>query len=259
MEPIHMRFKKLILPLLLLLVSTLMLAAQDTPSANSPRGAVFALTNRTEKNEVIAFARTANGSLIETGHYSTRGDGIGSDFDSQGGLVLSPDHRFLYACNPGSDDITVFAVQGSSLVFLQKVPAGDEPLSITISGRLMYVLDGSVAATQITGFTIGEDGLPSPLPNSTKPLSSPIAVPGEVLFSPDGKMLVVTHKVGGVSGPELDTFLIDQNGLPGDPVVSPSSGMRPFAEAFRNDLHGSFGRVGWILDWSGKAERLNSL
>lgn len=218
-----------------LLATGTLLAAQENPSSRSHPGAAFALTNRTEKNEVIAFARKADGELVETGRYPTRGNGLGSDFDTQGGLVLSPDHRFLYACNPGSDDITVFAVQESSLIFLKKVPAGDEPLSITISGNLMYVLDGSVAATQITGFTVGPNGIPHPIPNSTKPLSSPIAVPGEVLFSPDGKELVVTHKVNGVTGPQLDTFPVDATGLAGDPVVSAASGMRPFAEAFRND------------------------
>ena len=221
--------------LLPLFVSQLLYASQEDLFRGHGQGAAFALTNRTELNEVIAFARTSDGKLVETGRYSTRGNGLGSDFDTQGGLVLSSDHRFLYACNPGSDDITVFSVQGSNLVFLRKIPAGDEPLSIAISGNLMYVLDGSVAATQITGFTIGPNGLPFPIPNSTKSLSSPISVPGEVLFSPDGKTLVVTHKVGGVSGSELDTFLIDQNGLPSNPIVSHASGMRPFAEAFRND------------------------
>lgn len=176
-----------------------------------------------------------NGTLTETGHYSTRGNGIGTDFDTQGGLTLSSDHRYLYACNPGSDDVTVFAVKGSSLTFLQKIAAGDEPLSITISGKLLYVLDGSVAATQITGFTIGADGLLTPLPNSTKALSSPIAVPGEVLFSPDGKLLAVTQKVPSTIGPTLDVFQIDENGLPGDPIANQSFGMRLFAEVFRKD------------------------
>lgn len=207
----------------------------EAPDWKSSPGAVFALTNKTGENQVIAFARAPTGMLTQTGHYPTRGHGIGSDFDTQGGLVLSRDHRYLYACNPGSDNLTVFAVNGSSLTFLQKIYAGDEPLSLTISGKLLYVLDGSVAATQITGFTIGGNGLLTSLPGSTKALSSPIAVPGEVLFSPDGKILVVTHKVPGTTGPTLDVFQIDGNGLPSDPIVNQSFGMRPFAEAFRTD------------------------
>jgi 6-phosphogluconolactonase (cycloisomerase 2 family) len=207
----------------------------DAAPAALSTGAVFALTNKTKGNEVIAFDRAADGTLTQTGRYSTGGRGIGSDFDTQGGLLLSDDHRFLYACNPGSDNLTVFGVSGSHLTLLQKVPAGDEPLSITISGKLLYVLDGSVAATQITGFTVADNGLLTALPGSTKALSSPIVVPGEVLFSPDGKLLAVTHKVPGTVGPTLDTFQIDADGLPGDPIPNQSFGMRPFAEAFRKD------------------------
>lgn len=198
-------------------------------------GAVFAMTNRSANNEVIAFSRAPNGMLTQTGRYSTRGNGIGVDFDTQGGLRLSRDHRFLYACNPGSDDVTVFAVYGSSLRFLQKIYAGDQPLSLTISGSLLYVMDGSVASTQITGFRIRPNGLLAPLPDSTKALSSPIAVPGQVLFSPNGKLLAVTQKVDSKIGPTIDIFQIDRNGLPSDPIANPSFGTRPFAEAFRKD------------------------
>lgn len=212
-------------------------SAQSTEASGSQSspGAVFVLTNKTSKNEVIAFGRAPNGVLSQTGRYSTGGNGIGTDFDTQGGLVLSSDHRYLYACNPGSDDLTVFAVNGSSLTVLQKIAAGDEPLSLTIHANLLYVLDGSVAATQITGFTIGGDGMLTPLPGSTKALSSSIGVPGEVLFNPSGKLLAVTQKVASTIGPTLDIFQIDENGLPGDAIANPSFGMRPFAEAFRKD------------------------
>lgn len=36
-------------------------------------GAVFAMTNRAAKNEIVAFARAADGTLTQTGRYSTRG------------------------------------------------------------------------------------------------------------------------------------------------------------------------------------------
>ena len=204
-------------------------------SQTSGPGAVFAMTNRAGNNEVVAFSRTPDGTLTQTGRYSTRGNGIGVDFDAQGGMRLSSDHRYLYACNPGSDDVTVFAVNGSSLQFLQKIYAGDQPLSLAIYRNLLYVMDGSVASTQITGFTVAANGTLTPLPNSTKMLSSPIAVPGEIQFSPDGKALVVTHKVSSTIGFTLDVFQIDASGLPSDAIANQSFGPRPFAEAFRND------------------------
>lgn len=194
-------------------------------------GAVFAMTNRAENNEVIAFRRAADGTLTQTNRYSTRGNGIGVDFDTQGGLTLSSDHRFLYACNPGSDNVTVFTVNGSALTFLQKVYAGDQPLSITLHGDLAYVLDGSVAGNGVTGFKVRADGRLTPLPDSFKELSSPIAVPGVVQFSPDGASLVVTAKVGSL----LDVFTVRADGLLRSPVPNPSFGPRPFAATFRND------------------------
>lgn len=194
-------------------------------------GAAFAMTNRAANNEVVAFRRTADGTLTEAKAYATGGNGIGVDFDTQGGLTLSADHRYLYACNPGSDDVTVFAVNGARLTRLQNVPAGDQPLSITLNGSLAYVLDGSVAGNGITGFTVGSDGRLTPIPDSFRDLSSPIAVPGEVQFSPDGHNVIVTGKVGSI----IDVFNVRRDGRLSKAIQNPSFGMRPFAAAFRND------------------------
>lgn len=214
---------------LALLLSFSYIATASHANGQTP-GAVFAMTNRAGNNEVVAFSRAVNGTLTQTGRYSTRGNGIGVDFDTQGGLTLSRDRRFLYACNPGSDNVTVFAVNGSTLTFLQKVDAGDQPLSVTLYGNFAYVLDGSVAGNGITGFTVGANGTLTPIPNSFKKLSSPIAVPGDVKFSPDGKFIVVTHKVGSA----IDVFRVGANGLVSDPTPYPSFGPRPFALAFQD-------------------------
>src|ERR1700760_3439151 len=175
-------------------------------------GAVFAMTNRAHNNEVIAFTRSTTGELSQVGRFSTGGNGIGVDFDTQGGLMLSSDHRYLYGVNPGSDNVSVFAVDGAQLQLIQKVYAGDEPLSITRHGNLLYVLDGSVAGNQITGFTVLSNGMLQPLPNSTKALSSPIAVPGTIAFNLDGTALIVTQKVASTIGPTIDVFAIGSDG-----------------------------------------------
>jgi len=203
----------------------------QAPDAGDTAGAVFAMTNRAKDNEVIAFHRAADGTLNQTGRYSTGGSGIGVDFDTQGGLTLHSNHRFLYACNPGSDNVTVFAVDGSKLTRIQRVYAGDQPLSITLSGNLAYVLDGSVAGNGITGFTVGDDGKLTPIPDSFRSLSSAIAVPGEVQFSPNGRSIVVTGKVGSI----LDVFKVRADGRLSEAVQNRSAGRRPFAEAFRKD------------------------
>ncbi len=66
-------------------------------------------------------------------------------------MRLSSDHHFLYAVNAGSDDVSVFSVNGTNLTFLQSVAVGDEPNSITLHDNLIYVLLGSVAGNGITG------------------------------------------------------------------------------------------------------------
>jgi hypothetical protein len=104
-----------------IVLPSLLLVAGVVPamSQRSAPGAVFARTNRAGNNEVIALRRAADGTLTETGHYSTGGHGIGVDFDAQGGLRLSADHSYLYACNPGSDNLSVFEVERSELELVQ--------------------------------------------------------------------------------------------------------------------------------------------
>ncbi len=215
-------------------------AAQSAVSRlGAHEGAAFAMTNRSTGNEIVTYRRAANGALTRVGSVSTRGRGIGTDLDTQGPLRLSSDHRFLYAVNAGTDDVSVFSVTGTHLTFLQKVYAGDEPNSLTIHRNLLYVLDGSVAGNGIRGFRRAADGTLTPLPRSFRLLSSPIAVPGQVEFSPDGHLLLVTQKTTNVLlSPKnaIDAFQVDAKGWASPlPKRDFSHGVRPFSLAFRND------------------------
>jgi len=207
--------------------------------AGSLGGAAFAMTNETEDNRIITYRRAANGALNRVGSISTRGNGIGTDLDTQSGLELSRDHRFLYAVNAGSDDVTVFSVHGTKLTFLQRVFAGDQPNSLTIHRNLLYVLNGSVAGNGIRGFRRASNGTLTPLRGSLRLLSSPIAVPGEVQFSPGGRVLLVTQKTTNVllrPRNAIDAFRVKSNGLTrATPKRIASHGLRPFSLAFRKD------------------------
>ena len=197
------------------------------------------MTNRSTGNEIITYRRAASGALTRVGRVPTGGNGIGTDLDTQGALRLSKDHRFLYASNAGSDNITVFSVNGTRLTFLQKVYAGDEPNSLTIYGDLLYVLDGSVAGNGIRGFRRASNGTLTPLRNSFRLLSSPIAVPGQVQFSPDGHLLLVTQKTTNVllsPRSAIDVFRVGSDGVTTAlPKREASHGIRPFSLAFRNN------------------------
>lgn len=218
--------------------------AQGTPAHHSPtvlargEGAAFAMTNSTRDNRIVSYKRTVEGSLIRQGSVSTRGLGIGVDLDTQGPLQLSADHRYLYAVNAGSDNVSVFSVHGTRLKFEQKIYAGDEPTSLTVHGNLVYVLDGSVASNSIRGFTAGPRGALKPIANSIQPLSSPIAVPGDIEFSPDGTRILVTEKTTALTlnpSVALDEFAINRNGVAGPAKRDASNAIRPFAVAFRNN------------------------
>lgn len=215
---------------------------QDEPQDGAPAGpggAVFAMSNATAGNKIVAYRRGLDGTLTRVHSVRTRGLGIGTDLDTQGGLRLSDDHRFLYAVNAGSDEISVFAVDGTRLRFMQTVYAGDEPVAITLHGRLLYVLNGSVAGNGIRGFRIAIDGTLTEIPDSFRDLSSRIAVPGTLQFSPDGHFILVTHKTTNlVLTPHnvIDGFTIGADGLASArPVANESFGIRPFSLAFRDN------------------------
>jgi hypothetical protein len=62
-------------------------------------GRVFTMTNATEGNEILMFSHHPSQGLIETGSVATGGNGTGGGLGNQGGLILSKDHRWLFAVN----------------------------------------------------------------------------------------------------------------------------------------------------------------
>jgi 6-phosphogluconolactonase len=114
------------------------------------------------------------------------------------------------------------------------VPSGGTlPTSLTVDHDRLYVLNAGGVGT-ISGFTIGNHGQLAPLPDSTRPLSSAASAPGQIQFSPDGGLLVVTEKATNL----IDTFVVDEDGRASGPVSHISSGATPFGFAFskRGDL-----------------------
>ena len=64
-------------------------------------------------------------------------------------------------------------------------------------------------------------------------------MPGDIEFSPDGHVLLVTHKTTDELVPPfhiIDAFTVGNNGLASAaPIPNESHGIRPFSLAFRND------------------------
>jgi 6-phosphogluconolactonase (cycloisomerase 2 family) len=215
----------------LVLGSSAALAKDDQPDHGSAAGAVYVLTNAAAGNAVAVFQRAGNGRLTPAGTVATGGLGTGAGTGSQGALVLSENGKWLYAVNPGSDDFSVFAVRPDGIEKVNQLPSGgDQPISLTINHRLLYVLNAGPGGSNITGFVVGPRGILAPLPGSTRPLNS-ASGPAQVSFSPDGRVLVVTEKATNM----IDTFTVGRDGLPVGPVAHPAAGVTPFGFAFAGD------------------------
>lgn len=208
----------------------------DQPSA----GAVYVMSNAPDGNEVVVFERDLRGRLTLADSYATAGLGSGGGIDplgSQGALILSPNKRWLFAVNAGSDDISVFRVRRHALDLVGNFDSGGGfPVSLALYRNLLYVLNAAQdgAGPNITGFSLNRHGELTPLPGSTRSLG-----PGgfhQVGFNPRGDALVVTQgSPGGVNA--IHVFGVDEDGQPdAAPTITPSSGIVPF---------------GFIFDWRG--------
>ena len=190
-------------------------------------GAVYLQTNDAEKNELVAYARAADGSLSYLGAYATGGRGTGEPhLPSQSSVVLGTDGRWLLVANPGSDEISLFAVaDGDPSLSDTTSSGGSRPTSIAVDGQLVYVLNNGSAS--IDGFEIA-DGKLRPLPDSKLPLSADTADGAQIAFSPDGQTLVVTER--GTNS--ISSYAVDDRGYADGPTTIPSAGQTPYGFGF---------------------------
>ena len=197
-------------------------------------GAVYTMSNAVAGNQIIVFARSADGSLSDQKEFATGGTGTGGGLGSQGALILSKGGQWLFAVNAGSDELSVFRVNASGLQLTDRIGSnGDLPISVTNHGSLVYVLNAG-GAGNIAGFTVSTGGKLSPIQGSVQPLSSGASDPAQVSFTPDGSQLVVTEKATN----RIVTYSVSASGAAAAPVVHASSGVTPFGFAFagRNTL-----------------------
>lgn len=198
-------------------------------------GAAYTMTNAPDDNQIVVFSRDAQGLLTKTDVVSTGGKGSGGDVDplaSQGSLVLSQHGQWLLAVNAESNDISVFRVRPGGIKLRDRTGSGGTlPVSVTISGDRVYVLNNGVPAN-ITGFKLDHRGHLHALTHSTRLLGA--GSYGQVAFDPRGKSLTVVDKAND----RILVFPLRKHGLPAAaPVISPSSGNVPFGVAFDRRGH----------------------
>lgn len=197
-------------------------------SGQGGAGSVYTMTNASIGNAVLTYRRAADGTLTPAGSAGTAGLGSGGGLGNQGGLVLSDNGRWLLAVNAGSNTIAVFRVGGDgSLTRTSTVPSGGtQPISVTLSGDLVYALNAG-GSENIAGFRLGHGGALQPIAGSARPLSGTGVGPAQIEFDPEGRVLVVTEK----NTNQITTYLVGNDGLASAPLVTPSHGATPFGFA----------------------------
>jgi len=164
--------------------------------------------------------------------FATGGRGTGSGLGSQGAIVLSSNGRWLFACNAGSDEISVFLVTPKGAVLTHKVSSGGKhPISLALHRNSLFVLNagGQVGDTDNVAGFVFFGGRLYPMPESTRALSADNTNPAQVGFSSDGEALIVTEKDTGV----IDIFNVDNDGAIDAVKHFESSGQTPFGFAVR--------------------------
>jgi 6-phosphogluconolactonase (cycloisomerase 2 family) len=206
------------------------IAGEQNQDGKDSAKAVFVMNNSVEKNEVIAFQRAADGTLLEAGRFATGGRGSGGSTDpleSQGSLTLSPDHSLLFAVNAGSGEVSVFRVGGSELELLDTVSSGgSEPNAVAQHGNLVYVLNVG-GSSDVVGFTLDRGQLEQ-IPQSTRFLTTNNSEAASLAFSPDGSFLVVTERATN----NIDVFAVQADGRLAPIVVNTNGGPGSFSVSF---------------------------
>lgn len=229
----------------MLMLGLISVSSMALANGNSP-GAVYTMTNATEGNAILIFDRASDGTLKPAGSEFTGGFGTGGGLGNQSGLTLTEEGQWLLAVNAGSDEISVLAVGPDGLILVDKVwSGGSRPVSITTYGNLVYVLNaGGIVSSEdnITGFILNESGSLTPIPDSTKPLSTSSTAPAQIGFNSDGTLLVVTEKATS----KINTYTLDVDGKVRDHQIFTSAGTTPFGFSFghRNQLFVSEANAG---------------
>src|SRR5258708_7464883 len=222
--------------LLALATAGLIAAAGGASGSSGVVGQLYVNDNTAGLNTVGGFDRHVDGTLtpIAGSPFAVGGAGTGSGIASQGALQLSADGRYLLAVDAGSNQLSVLRIKpDGSLQPADGGPVssnGVDPVSIAVSGNLVYVANAGAASPNYTGFTLNSGGHLRAISGSTVSLPAG-SQPGDVLFSGDGTKLVGTR----VATSLIDSFTVGDDGLLTAAAGSPfaAQGPGPFASEFR--------------------------
>lgn len=189
---------------------------------------LYTESNETAGNKIISFEIRPGGSLDWNSSTVSGGTGSGSPLGSQGAIVISPDHEWLFSVNAGSNSVSSFKINdnGSLSLVSTENSHGKMPVSLSLHGHMLYVLNRG--SDNIHGFWVTGDGKLKHIDGSTRPLSSTAVDAPQISFTPDGEYVIVTEKATNIIG----TFKIKNDGSAGDGDFNKSVGNTPFGFDF---------------------------
>ncbi len=192
---------------------------------------LYTVGNGAEKNDIICYKIKSNGMLQWNGATASGGKGTGKSLGSQGALVLSNNHEWLFAVNAGSNTVSSFKVKadGNLMLAYTESTMGTTPVSVSVQGNLLYVLNRG--SDNIHGFWVGANGSLSHIEGSTQNLSSKGVDAPQISITPGREWVVVTEKATNIIG----TFKIKNNGSVSHGKFTASVGPTPFGFDYSRD------------------------
>ena len=110
-------------------------------SSSAIAATLYTETNSASENQLQVYETLPDGNPTLTAEIATGGLGNGAGLGSQGALALSVSHRFVFAVNAGSNDVSSLEIGPHGLKLVSKVSSGGTtPISLTTYGDLLYVL-----------------------------------------------------------------------------------------------------------------------
>src|SRR5580704_2824019 len=183
--------------------------APATPTKKAAGGHLYMQTNEVQ-NAIIHYHWSAKGQLAELERVATGGAGSGelspiyhvkrpNDFEGAGSVILTPDHRFLFATNGGDNSVSSFAVDKEGRLTLLDVKktgntegSGAKSLVYAPLSRTLYVLH-TFGPDHLRLMSVDSEGKLTPRPEkySVNTRDWNDRVPTTAVLSPDGKFLAV--------------------------------------------------------------------
>lgn len=210
---------------------------------------LYTESNAVSGNTVLAYRQNSDGTTSPLGSFPTDGNGTGAALASQGAVTLGDGQQVLAAVNAGSNSVTVFSVghDGSLNLIDSAGSGGVDPISVTINGQSVYVLNAGDSShpANIAGFSLDGDHL-IPSPQNVQPLNAKASSPEQIGFSPIGNWLVVTEKASDT----VDVFAVDASGNALPAVTTTlTTGTGPYGFAFTSNgttviSEAAFGGIG---------------